>query len=74
MSEEKKAQEQKDPTKEMTDKDAENTKTAKVDPLKELKATPQGMTTEEAIAYLQERARRDPRYRKGGSRYKERGE
>lgn len=55
MSDEKKAQEQKDP-------------------LKELKATPQGMTTEEAIAYLQERARRDPRYRKGGSRYKERGE
>ena len=54
--------------------DTNEPKTAKVDPLKELKATPQGMTTEESIAYLQERARRDPRYRRGGSRYKERGE
>ena len=52
---------------------AENTKTAKVDPFDTLKAT-QGMTLAERIAYVEERERRDPRYRRGGSRWKERGE
>ena len=55
---------------------AENNETKKVDPFKDpkLKATPQRMTNDEFIAYITERARRDPRYARGGSRWKERGE
>ena len=45
-----------------------------VDPLKELKGTPQNFTPDEFASYLRERAKNDPRYRRGGSRWKERGE
>ena len=50
--------------------------TKKADPFKDpnLKATPQGMSNERFIEYITERARRDPRYARGGSRWKERGE
>lgn len=54
MSEEKNAQEQKDP-------------------MKEMKGTP-AMTLDEFVRFAGNRMKTDPRYRKGGSRYKERGE
>ena len=46
----------------------------KVDPMKELKGSPQDIPYEKWGEYLRERAAKDPRYRRGGSRWKERGE
>jgi hypothetical protein len=46
----------------------------KVDPLKELKGSPQDIPYDKWGEYIRDRARRDPRYRRGGSRWKERGE
>ena len=61
-------------TNETKDNVAENTKTEKVDPLSTLKASPQNIPYDKWGEYLRERAQRDPRYRRGGSRWKERGE
>lgn len=43
------------------------------DQMKEMKGTP-AMTLDEFVRFAENRMKTDPRYRKGGSRYKERGE
>lgn len=43
------------------------------DPMKEMKGTP-AMTHDEFVRFDRNRMKTDPRYRKDGSRYKERGE